>query len=70
MPRKKVTTTVYLDPEQKERLAKLHAATRVPVAEYIREGIDLVLAKHEGATWIRSVAVSVRNVETPATGGE
>jgi predicted DNA-binding protein len=47
MPRKKVSTTVYVELEQRERLKKLHERTRVPVAEYIREGIDLVLAKHD-----------------------
>ena len=52
MARKKITTTVYLEPEQKERLAKLHERTRVPVAAYIREGIDLVLAFHaEAESW-------------------
>ena len=43
MPRKKISTTVYITPEQAERLKLLHDRTRVPVAEYIRQGIDLVL---------------------------
>jgi predicted DNA-binding protein len=43
MPRKKISTTVYITPEQNERLKLLHDRTRVPVAEYIRQGIDLVL---------------------------
>ncbi len=46
MPRKKISTTVYLRPEQNERLKRLHEATKVPVAVYIREGIDLVLDKY------------------------
>lgn len=45
--RKKVSTTVYLTPEQSERLKALTAKTRVVTAEYIREGIELVLAKYE-----------------------
>ena len=49
MPRKKVSTTVYITPEQAERLKLLHERTRVPVAEYIRQGIDLVLEKYRGA---------------------
>lgn len=47
--RKKLSTTVYITPEQDERLKLLHARTRVPVAEYIRQGIDLVLQKYRAA---------------------
>jgi hypothetical protein len=43
MARKKVSTTVYITPEQDELLKLLHQKTKVPVAEYIRQGIDLVL---------------------------
>ncbi len=46
MPRKKISTTVYITPEQDERLKALHGRTKVPVAEYIRQGIDLVLEKY------------------------
>ncbi len=46
MPRKKISTTVYITPEQSERLKVLHDRTKVPVAEYIRQGIDLVLEKY------------------------
>jgi hypothetical protein len=49
MPRKKISTTVYITPEQGEQLKLLHERTRVPVAEYIRQGIDLVLEKYRGA---------------------
>lgn len=49
MSRKKISTTVYITPEQGERLKLLHDRTRVPVAEYIRQGIDLVLEKYRGA---------------------
>ena len=47
MSRKKISTTVYITPEQDERLKALHARTKVPVAEYIRQGIDLVLQKYD-----------------------
>lgn len=40
---KKVSTTVYLTKSQLEKLKQLHERTKVPVAEYIRQGIDLVL---------------------------
>lgn len=47
MSRKKISTTVYITPEQDERLKELHERTKVPVAEYIRQGIDLILEKYE-----------------------
>ena len=46
MSRKKISTTVYITPEQNEQLKQLHDKTKVPVAEYIRQGIDLVLEKY------------------------
>ncbi len=48
MARKKISTTVYITPEQAERLKLLHQRTKVPVAEYIRQGIDLVLEAYRG----------------------
>jgi predicted DNA-binding protein len=47
MARKKISTTVYITQEQNEKLKLLNKKTKVPVAEYIREGIDLVLEKHK-----------------------
>ena len=46
MKGKREQVAVYLDPQQIERLRRLHKATRVPTAEYIREGVELVLAKY------------------------
>ncbi len=46
MSRKKISTTVYITPEQDAALKQLNAKTKVPVAEYIRQGIDLVLEKY------------------------
>lgn len=43
---KKLATTVYITEEQQALLKELNRRTRVPIAEFIREGIDLVLAKH------------------------
>jgi len=45
MGRKKISTTIYITPEQSELLKQLHDKTKVPVAEYIRQGIDMVLEK-------------------------
>lgn len=47
MARKKISTTIYITPEQNELLKELNAKTKVPVAEYIRQGIDLVLEKYK-----------------------
>ncbi len=47
MSRKKISTTIYVTPEQSDRLKLLHERTKVPVAVYIREGIDLVLRQYE-----------------------
>jgi predicted DNA-binding protein len=46
MPRKKLSTTIYITPEQNAQLKLLNQKTKVPVAEYIRQGIDLVLEKY------------------------
>lgn len=47
MARKKISTTIYITPEQNERLKLLNQKTKVPVAEYIRQGIDLVLERYK-----------------------
>lgn len=46
MARKKLSTTVYITPNQNDRLKMLSERTGRPAAEYIREGIDLVLEKY------------------------
>ena len=46
MSRKKISTTIYVTPEQNDRLKLLHSRTKVPIAVYIREGIDLVLGTY------------------------
>ena len=47
MARNKISTTVYITVEQNERLKLLSQKTRIPVASFIREGIDLVLERHK-----------------------
>ena len=49
MSRKKISSTVYITPEQNERLKLLHERTKVPISVYIREGIDLVLKQYESS---------------------
>ncbi|MGC4114349.1 MAG: ribbon-helix-helix domain-containing protein [Myxococcales bacterium] len=47
MARNKISTTVYITPEQNEKLKLLSEKTRIPVASFIREGIDLVLERYK-----------------------
>jgi len=47
MARKKISTTIYITPEQNDLLKLLNQKTKVPVAEYIRQGIDLILEKYK-----------------------
>ncbi len=46
MDRKKISTTVYITQDQNNLLKQLNQKTKVPIAEYIREGIDLVLERY------------------------
>ena len=43
---RKVTTTIYLTEEQQTLLKELSQRSKVPVAEYIRQGVNLILKKH------------------------
>ncbi|MFL5263056.1 MAG: ribbon-helix-helix domain-containing protein [Anaeromyxobacteraceae bacterium] len=47
MARKKISTTIYITPEQADQLKQLNDRTKVPVAEYIRQGIDMVLSRYK-----------------------
>ena len=44
--KRKITTTIYLTEEQQTLLKELSQRSKVPVAEYIRQGVDLILKKH------------------------
>ena len=46
MPESKTQITTYILVSQKEKLKDLSSKTRVPISEYLREGIDLVLEKY------------------------
>ncbi len=43
---KKIATTVYITEEQQNLLRELNLRSRVPVAEFIRQGIDMVLERY------------------------
>jgi predicted DNA-binding protein len=47
MSRKKISTTVYITEDQNEKLKLLNKKTKVPVAEYIRQGIDMILERYK-----------------------
>ena len=47
--RKKLSTTVYLTPEQVERLRQLSETTKVPQAVFIRAALDRGLSHFEKA---------------------
>lgn len=47
MASNKVVTTIYITREQEEQLKALSQRTKVAMAEYIRQGIDLILEKFE-----------------------
>ena len=46
MSESKTQITTYILVSQKEKLKDLSNKTRVPISEYLREGIDLVLDKY------------------------
>ncbi len=73
MSRKKVSTTIYITPEQADRLKLLHERTKVPIAVYIREGIDMMLKHYEhvlpGQMTLEAATPQAPHREAPATRG-
>lgn len=47
MASRKVATTIYITVEQDRQLKMLSQVTGTSMAQFIREGIDLVLDKHQ-----------------------
>ena len=43
---KKLATTVYITEQQQALLRELNLRSKVPVAEFIRQGIDLVIQRY------------------------
>ncbi len=43
---KKLATTIYITESQQQLLKELNRRSKVPIAEFIREGIDLVLERY------------------------
>jgi len=44
---KKITTTIYITEEQQTLLKELNSRTKIPVAEFVRQGIDLVCSRYQ-----------------------
>jgi hypothetical protein len=44
---KKLATTIYITEEQQAFLKELNARSKVPIAEFIRQGIDLVIERYK-----------------------
>lgn len=44
---RKITTTVYITEEQQRLLKELNTRSKVPIAEYIRQGIDMILHENK-----------------------
>ena len=44
---KKLATTIYITRKQQDRLKELNERSKIPIAEFIRQGIDLILDKYE-----------------------
>lgn len=47
MASRKTALTIYVTLDQAERLRQLNERTKVPVAVYIREGVDMMLSNYE-----------------------
>jgi len=43
---KKLATTVYITEQQQALLKELNMRSKVPIAEFIRQGIDLVIRQY------------------------
>lgn len=43
---RKIATTIYLTKEQLFLLKELSIRSKVPIAEYIRQGVSMILRKH------------------------
>ncbi len=43
---RKIATTIYLTEEQLFLLKELSIRSKVPIAEYIRQGVNVILRKH------------------------
>lgn len=44
---KKISTTIYITEKQQEQLKELNNKFKIPIAEFIRQGIDLILKKYK-----------------------
>jgi len=63
----KVSVQAYLEPEQATQLRALSDLTQVPMQTYLREGVDMVIAKYaQDQGFLRML----RKLRHPARAGE
>lgn len=73
MARRKISTTVYIHPEQDEKLKILSERLQRPVAEFIREAIDMFLEAHRNQLPVQLDLLSPRlapDTEAPRVGSK
>lgn len=68
MARKKVSTTIYLEQEQLDALQALSKETKVPMAEYIRQGVDHVLTTHARELAVATLHAAAEAAKARVTG--
>ena len=61
--RKKISTTIYITPEQDMWLRELSERTRVPISVYIRQGIDMALKHHEKDTPYKQLSIDISDTQ-------
>jgi hypothetical protein len=59
MADKRIMTSVYLDAAALKALQALSEESRVPIAVYLREAVDMVLAKYK--VKVRSAAAAAKH---------
>lgn len=67
MTQRKIATALYLTPEQHDGLKKLSAHTKVPMASYLRDAVDVVLQQHAAELAAVDLGGSFTTTEAPAT---
>lgn len=62
---RKVSTALYLEPEQHEDLRALSQYTKVPMAAYLRDAVDMVRQKHAEQIAAAKAAAQTAGAEAP-----
>lgn len=65
MARRKISTTIYIHQEQDEKLKMLSEKLQKPVAEFIRQAIDMFLDAHKHQLPVQLDLLSPRPTAQP-----